>query len=62
MAFREVTMFEIKEVVRQWLRGHGVKTIARSVSADPKTVRRYVRAAEGVGLARWPVLAMRRRD
>lgn len=51
MAFREVTMFEIKEVVRQWLRGHGVKTIARSVSADPKTVRRYVRAAEGVGLA-----------
>src|SRR5690606_7423026 len=50
MAFREVTMFEIREVVRQWLRGHGVKTIARSASADPKTVRRYVRAAESVGL------------
>lgn len=44
-------MFEIREVVRQWLRGHGVKTIARSVSADPKTVRRYVRAAESVGFA-----------
>lgn len=52
MAFREVTMFEIREVVRQWLRGDGVKAIARSVGADPKTVRRYVRAAESVGLTR----------
>ena len=50
MAFREVTMFEIKEVVRKWLMGDGVKTAARSTGVDPKTARRYVRAAERAGL------------
>ena len=50
MAFREVTMFEIKEVVRQWLGGRGVKTVARAVGIDPKTARRYIRAAEEVGV------------
>lgn len=52
MAFREVTMFEVKEVVRQWLGGRGVKTVARAVGIDPKTARRYIRAAEEAGLAR----------
>ena len=49
MAFREVTMIEIREVVRQWLGGRGVKTVARAMGIDPKTARRYVRAAEDVG-------------
>jgi transposase len=52
MAFREVTMIEIREVVRQWLGGRGVKAVARAMGIDPKTVRRYVRAAERVGIAR----------
>jgi len=52
MAFREVTMFEIKEVVRQWLGGRGIKTVARALGIDPKTARRYVRAAEEAGLSR----------
>jgi transposase len=50
MAFREVTMLEIKEAVRQWLGGRGVKTVARAMGIDPKTARRYIRAAEDVGI------------
>jgi hypothetical protein len=52
MAFREVTMIEIREVVRQWLGGRGTKTVARAMGIDPKTARRYVRAAEQVGFTR----------
>lgn len=50
MAFREVTMVEVKEVLRQWLAGVGKKTIAARVGLDPKTVRRYVHAGEASGL------------
>jgi len=50
MAYREVTMVEIREVLRQWLSGVPKKQIARRLGADPKTVRRYVRAGERVGL------------
>jgi transposase len=50
MAFREVTMIEVKEVLRQWLAGVGKKRIAARVGLDAKTVRRYVRAAEACGL------------
>lgn len=45
MAYREVTMIEITEVLRQWLAGGARKTIARRLGLDPKTVRRYLRAA-----------------
>jgi transposase len=51
MAFREVTMLEVKEVLRLWLRGRPKKVIARQVGLDVKTVRRYVEAAEGCGVA-----------
>ena len=50
MTFREVSMVELKEVLRQWLGGAGKKRIAARVGMDPKTVRRYVRAAEACGL------------
>jgi transposase len=52
MAFREVPMFEIREVLRLWLGGEGVRAIARLVRVDRKTVRRYVVAAEAAGLVR----------
>lgn len=51
MGFREVTMIEVKEVLRQWLAGAKKKQIAVRVGLDPKTVRRYVRAAETCGLS-----------
>lgn len=52
MAFREVPMFEIREVLRLWLGGEGLRAIARLARVDRKTVRRYVTAAEAAGVAR----------
>lgn len=52
MAYREVTRVETKEVLRQWLAGTGNKRIAARVGLDVKTVRRYVSAAQALGLTR----------
>jgi hypothetical protein len=49
MAFREVTMLEVKEVLRRWLRGDSKKSIARGLVAR-NTARRYIKVAEGHGL------------
>src|SRR5215210_4895819 len=50
--FREVRVYEIREVLRLWLRGNGLRSIERSSSVDRKTVRRYVTAAVQAGLER----------
>jgi transposase len=50
MAYREVGMLEVKEVLRLWLAGQAKKAIARQVGLDPKTVRSYVAAALAAGL------------
>lgn len=50
MAYREVTMVEVKEVLRQWLAGGTRKRIAARLGLAPKTVRRYLRTAERLGL------------
>lgn len=52
MAFREVHVVEVREVIRLWLRGQGFRSIARMVRVDRKTVRRYLAAAERVGVDR----------
>jgi Integrase core domain len=52
MAFREVRVFEIREVLRLWLRGEGFRSIERLGPVDRKTVRRYVEAAGECGLVR----------
>lgn len=52
MVYREVTVEEIKEVLRRWLRSEAIREIARQGIADRKTVRRYVTAAEECGLKR----------
>ena len=46
MAFREVTLQEVKEVVRLWRARVPKKRIAAQLGLDIKTVRRYVRALE----------------
>jgi len=50
MAYREVAMVDVKEVLRLWMARMGRKRIAAQVGLDPKTVRRYVRTAERTGL------------
>jgi transposase len=50
MTYREVTMVETKEILRLWLAGVPKKQIARQLRIDPKTVRRYLKAAAGLGL------------
>lgn len=50
--YREVTMVEITEVLRLWRDGVPKKRIAARLGLDPKTVRRYVTTAEGIGVPR----------
>ena len=50
MAFREVTMLEVKEILRLWLRGVPKKRIAQQLGFDVKTVRRYLDAARARGV------------
>ena len=58
MAFREVSVSEIREVLRLWLGvvpglpAPGLRTIAGHCGVDRKTVRRYVEAARAAGLRR----------
>src|SRR5215472_11438661 len=52
MAFREVAVTEIREVLRAWLSGAGLRRAAGQAGVDRKTARRYVEAAVGAGLAR----------
>jgi hypothetical protein len=52
MAFREVQVHEIKEVLRVWLRGESLRSVERLAALDRKTVRRYVAAAQACGLDR----------
>ncbi|MCA1696266.1 MAG: IS21 family transposase, partial [Actinobacteria bacterium] len=50
MAYREVPVFEVREVLRLWLRGETLRGIERLSRVDRKTVRRYVEAATGLGV------------
>jgi hypothetical protein len=52
MSYREVTMVEVKEVLRLWLRGVPKKRIASQRGLDPKTVRRQIKLAVARGLDR----------
>jgi hypothetical protein len=52
VAFREVRVNEIQEVLRCWLTGDGLRTVAERAGVDRKTARRYVEAAQAAGLVR----------
>lgn len=52
MAFREVRVFEVREVLRLWLAGEGLRSIERLAQLDRKTVRRYVESAIALGVDR----------
>ena len=57
MAYREVRMMDIDQVIRRWLASEKILAIARSTVLDRNTVRRIVRLAEEAGVRRdmpWP--------
>ncbi len=51
MSFRELSMIEIREVLRRWSAGQAVRAVARETGVDRKTVDRYVTAARELGAA-----------
>lgn len=55
MAYRELFVVEIREVLRLWQKGYGYRRIATLASVDRKTARRYVEAAAALGLERDPL-------
>lgn len=52
MGFREVSVVEVREVLRTWLGGDGLRKVAERAGVDRKTARRYVEAAQAAGLSR----------
>ena len=52
MAYRELGVIEIREVLRRFCLGEGLRAIARGTGSDRKTVAKYVAAATAAGLGR----------
>lgn len=50
--FREVDVVEVREVLRGWQSGVGLRVVAERAGVDRKTARRYVAAAQAAGLER----------
>lgn len=50
MTFRELTMIEVREVLRRWQAKQSERQIARQTLVDRKTVHRYVQAAKDCDL------------
>ena len=51
MAYHEISIMDIWEVIRRWHSGQGIREIARSLGYDRKTVQRYTRLAASLGLS-----------
>jgi transposase len=52
MVYREVSVIEVREVLRAWLAGKSERAVARQAGVDRKTSKRYVIAAVAAGLSR----------
>jgi len=52
MSYRELTMIDVKELLRRWSAGHSNRKIAREAGADRATVKRYVDVAGDLGIER----------
>ena len=51
MGYRELSRMEMVEVVRRWQMGESQRAIARASGVARETVKKYLRAAEELGLA-----------
>lgn len=52
MAFRELSMIDVREVLRRWQAGQSARQIANAGVADRKTVGRYLAVARAQGVTR----------
>jgi len=52
MAYRELGVIEVREVLRRFCLGEGLRAIARGTGSARKTVANYVAAAQAAGLCR----------
>jgi transposase len=52
MSYRELSMIDVKELLRRWSAGHSSRKIARETGADRGTVGRYVEVVQQLGLER----------
>lgn len=50
MSFRELSMIDVKELLRRWQAGQSARQMAREGVADRKTATRYIAAAQKCGL------------
>lgn len=51
MAYHEISIMDIWEIIRRWHSKQGIREIARSLRYDRKTVQRYTRLAVSNGLS-----------
>ena len=51
MSFRELTMIDVKEVLRRWAAGQSAREMARGGVVSRRTASRYIEAATSLGLA-----------
>lgn len=52
VSFRELTMIEVREVIRRWKAKQGLREMSRETGLDRKTVRRYVEVLAELGVPR----------
>src|SRR5271167_1919494 len=52
MSYRELSMIEVKEILRLWLQGRSLREVTRLTGVDHKTVRRNVETARACGVDR----------
>ena len=50
MSFRELTMIDVKEVLRRWAAGQSARQMAREGVVSRRTASRYIEAATSLGL------------
>lgn len=52
MSYRELSVIDVREMLRRWSAGHSDRKIARETGIDRKTVARYTQIAREIGLTR----------
>ena len=52
MAYKEVSRVEITEILRRWQAGAKMRELARASGLSRNTIKKYILAAEGLGLTR----------